>query len=69
MKQLNAVPALTKFLQKLGKSKKLASARAAHQKHYYPTLENQAESLLNEAISLISIDNSSCQAGKKWGVK
>ena len=59
MKQLNAVPALTKFLQKLGKSKKLASARAAHQKHDNPKLANQPDSLIYEAIPLMSIDDSS----------
>ena len=37
------------------------SARAANQKHDYPTLENQPETLTNEAISLISIDDSSAK--------
>ena len=34
--------------------KNLVSARDAQQKHNNPTLENQLESLKNEAISLIS---------------
>ena len=46
-------------LPKQGKRKKLISARADHQKHDYLTLENQPESLINEAICVISIDNSS----------
>ena len=39
--------------------KKLASTRAADSKLDYPTLENQPERLMNEAISLTSIDDSS----------
>ena len=62
---VNAIPVLTKFHRiqflgsivspKPGKKKKLVRARSAHQKHDYPTLENQPESLLNAAISLMSI--------------
>ena len=37
----------------------MVSARIAHQTYDYPTLENQPESLINEAISLMSIDDSS----------
>ena len=44
---------------KPGKRKKLVTARVAHQKHDYCTLENQPERLINEAISLISVDDSS----------
>ena len=40
------------------KREKLVSARAAHQKHVFPTLKNQSESSIYEAISLISIDDS-----------
>ena len=54
---MNAVPILSKFYQKPKKRKMLVSAWAAHQKHEYPTLENQPESLINEVISLISIDD------------
>ena len=35
------------------------NATAPHEKHDYSTLENQSESIINEAISLISIDDSS----------
>ena len=37
----------------------MVSARVAHFKHDYPILENQPESMMNEAISLTSIDDSS----------
>ena len=37
----------------------LDSASSAHPKLDYPTLENQSESLIYEAISLISTDDSS----------
>ena len=47
------------FSPKPGKRKNLDSARAAHQKHDYSTLGNQPESFMNEAISLMSIDDSS----------
>ena len=39
--------------------KKLVNARAAHSKHDYPTMEKQPESLITEAISLTSLDDSS----------
>ena len=52
-------PCTDKVPPKLGKSKKLVSARANYRKHDFPTLENQLESLINEAISLMSIDDSS----------
>ena len=32
---------------------------AAHQKHDYPTMENQLASYINEALSLISIGDNS----------
>ena len=61
MPRVYAVAALAKFHQhqflesnsapKPGKRKKLISIGAAHQKHCYPMLENQPESLTNEAIS------------------
>ena len=57
--QVNAVSVLSKFCPKPITRKKLASARAAHQKHDYPTPENQPKSLINEAICLTSIDDSS----------
>ena len=37
----------------------MVSARTAYLKHDYPTLENQPESLINEVISLTSMDDSS----------
>ena len=37
---------------KSGKREKLVSAKAAHQKYDCPTLENQPESLINEAVSI-----------------
>ena len=40
-------------LPKQSKKQKLASTRGANQKHDYPTLKNQPESFINEAISLI----------------
>ena len=40
---------------------KCVSARAAHLKHDYPALENQLEILINEAVSLTSIDDSSVE--------
>ena len=43
---------------KLRNSKKLVNARVTHQKHDYPTAENQPESWINEAISLMSIGDS-----------
>ena len=36
----------------------MVTLRAANLKHDYPKLENQAESLINEAIFLTSIDDS-----------
>ena len=51
-------------LPKQGKRKKLISARADHQKHDYLTLENQPESLINEAISLMSIDDISVKLAR-----
>ena len=39
--------------------KKLVSAKATHQKHDYPMLENQPESLINKDMSLTSMDDSS----------
>ena len=50
---------LTSFLAKQSKRKKLVSTSAAYQKYDYPTLENQPESSISEAISFISIDDSS----------
>ena len=41
------------------KREKLVSVRAAQLNHDYPTLENQIESLINGAISLTSMDDSS----------
>ena len=43
---------------KQSKKKKLASARVANQKYDYVKLEKQPESVINEAISLTSIDDS-----------
>ena len=37
----------------------MVSARAANLKHDYPMLENQPEDLINEAVSLTSMDGSS----------
>ena len=48
-------------LPKQSKKKKLISVKRNN-----PTLENHPESLLNEAISLISIDNSSVKLTRKW---
>ena len=42
---------------KSGKWKKFFRTRAAHQKQVYPTLGNHPESLKNETISLISVDD------------
>ena len=42
---------------KTSKWKNLVSTRAAHQKHDYLNLENQPETLINKAMSLISIDD------------
>ena len=39
----------------------ITRSRAAHLKHDYPTKENQPESLINEAISLTSIDDNSIE--------
>ena len=47
--------------------KKLVSARAAHLNHSYPTLENELESLTNEAISLTSMDDSSVRLTRVGG--
>ena len=46
MPKVNAVSALTKFLQ----SREEELAVSTHLKHDYPTLENRPESLINEAI-------------------
>ena len=51
--QATEVSVLSKFLRTK------EGARAAHLKHDYPTLENQTESLINEFMSLTSIDDSS----------
>ena len=56
MSQLKCSPCTDQVLPKQSKKGKLVSARAANQKHDYRTLENQPESFINEAISLISID-------------
>ena len=45
-------------LSKPGK-RELIRTRAAYQKHDYSTLENQPESLINKAISLMLIDDDS----------
>ena len=57
--QVTRRPCTDQVLLKQGKRQKLISSRAAHQKHGYSTLENQPESLINEAILLTLIDDSS----------
>ena len=47
---------LTKFLKAKGEGRRTQSLHIL--KHNYPTLKNQPESLINEAIALISIDDS-----------
>ena len=56
---INVCPYTGQLPPKSGKRKKLLGARAAHQKHDDSTMKNQPESLINEAISLISINDSS----------
>ena len=64
MPQAHAVPQFIETREK----KKLLSVRDAHLKRDYPTLENQPESLINEAISLTSMDDI-CQIDKDWRAK
>ena len=42
----------------------LASARAGHLKHDYPTLENRPEGLINKGIFLTSMDDSSIRLAR-----
>ena len=49
-------PRSDKIPPKSEKRENMITARAAYQKHDYPTLENQPKRLINGALSLISID-------------
>ena len=65
MPQVNRSPCNDQVLPKTIKESNLVGARAANQKHDYTTLENHPESLINEAISLISLDDSSVKLIRK----
>ena len=58
--KVNAVSVLIFVARK----EKLVSARIAHLQYDYPTLENQPESLINEALSLTSMDDCSVRLTK-----